>query len=358
MNLCSTTKPKVGREYQHLEDLTFIYGSRGVLDALNIIDEIVQQPNNLTVKWDGSITIYWGRDSEQNFVLVGKNGWGKFKATCENQLYDFILKSGKGEIWREKFAESMKKIFRIVKKSTPLDFDRYVYGDILYHPGQSFYITDNLIKFTPNLVTYSVDLNSSLGQQIKQSKIALVVHSKFKEFGSNCPEDNFDIEKLNSKDVIVLSKTYLDASLVVDQEKLTHIEKTSKHYAALIDDFLLPEPGLSDIKNIIYRYVNYMNRARSLENLETEFFDWLEKSNISSQKKQKIKIKNEKNPQALFVIFNLVKQIIKVKDSIIQQLDNSSLNVSASTKDQIGGEGYIFDKSKIKLVPRNRWQPR
>ena len=66
---------------------------------------------------------------------------------------------------------------------------------------------------------------------------------------------------------------------------------------------------------------------------------------------------NTASPKALPALFGLVKQIMTVKDHIIDQLDNAPADVTATTKDEKGGEGYVALGSKTKLVPRQRWQP-
>jgi len=104
--------------------------------------------------------------------------------------------------------------------------------------------------------------------------------------------------------------------------------------------------------------VNQMSRSRQLKNLENGFFDWLADSGkVSTSKQAKIRSMSDANPQALPAIFNLVKQIMSAKDHIISQLDSADSDVTASTKGEKGGEGYVALGSKTKLVPRTRWQP-
>ena len=63
--------------------------------------------SDIAIKWDGNPTIYWGREPDGTFVLVGKNGWGKNKSTSSQDLSRFIQNSGKGveeEPWRKDFG--------------------------------------------------------------------------------------------------------------------------------------------------------------------------------------------------------------------------------------------------------------
>ena len=85
------TEAKVGREYQHLEDLVFVDGSEGANKAADILEKLGKDSSNVAIKWDGNPTLYWGREPNGQFVLVGKNGWGRNKSTSAQNLSKFIL---------------------------------------------------------------------------------------------------------------------------------------------------------------------------------------------------------------------------------------------------------------------------
>ena len=304
-----------------------------------------------------SPTVYWGREPNGEFVLVGKNGWGKQKSTDPGDLADFIKSSGKGEDWREKFGNDMAQIFRIIERATASSMRGYVFGDLLYHPGNPYRETENGVTFTPNLVTYTVNKNSELGKRIAGSKVGVAVHGKYEEFGSKEGEPISDVSELNGPGVVVLGQTYVNHQPEISVDEVNEIRSIVKRYAQPIDDFLSPKPGLSDMKNIIYTYVNQMSRAKKLDQLEAGFFEWLKNSKVSGSKQSKIAELSEQNPKALPAIFGLVKRIMAAKDHIIDQLDSADSDVKASTKGEKGGEGYVALDTKTKLVPRTRWQP-
>ena len=352
---------KVGREYQHLEDLVFVDGSAGAQKAADILEKLGTDSGDVAIKWDGNPTIYWGREPNGEFVLVGKNGWGRNKSTSAEDLSRFIQNSGKGveeQPWRKDFGEEMAQVFELMKSATPPNFRGYVYGDLLYSPQKPFTIKDSaVVEFEPNLVKYTVDTNSPLGERIANSKVGVVVHTKLDEFGSKAGAPIKDVKELNNSDVVVLGQTYVAHQPDVDTKEVQSIRAMADKNAQLIDRFLAPVQGLSDMKNIIYTYVNHMTRTQQLKNIENGFFDWLSNSKVSTNKQAKIKAMHEASPRALPAIFGLVKQIMTVKDHIIDQLDNADADVKATTKGEKGGEGYVALGSKTKLVPRGRWQP-
>lgn len=120
-NAVLTEAAKVGREYQHLEDLVFVDGSAGAMEAANILEKLGSDSGDVAIKWDGNPTIYWGREADGQFVLVGKNGWGRNMSTNSKSLGDFIKNSGKGEEWRQKFGNDMAAIFDTMEAATPTD---------------------------------------------------------------------------------------------------------------------------------------------------------------------------------------------------------------------------------------------
>ena len=354
-----TEAAKVGREYQHLEDLVFVKGSKGAAEAADVLEKLGSDSGDVAIKWDGNPTIYWGREPDGTFVLVGKNGWGRNKSTSADDLSRFIQNSGQGveaEPWRDGFSSDMAKIFEILKAATPPDFRGYVYGDLLYTPRKPFTTEDGAVQFTPNKVTYTVSNESQLGGRIAKSKVGVVVHSKFDEFGSKSGTPIKDVQELNSIDAVVLGQTYVSHQPSVDTKQVAGVRSEAQKNASAIDTFLAGTKGLSNPAGIIYTYMNYMTRTQQLEKLESEFFNWLKTSKVSQGQQAKL-AELDQQTNGLSAIFSLVKQIMSAKDNIIDQLDSADADVKATTAGEKGGEGYVALGSKTKLVPRTRWQP-
>ena len=69
---------KLGRAFNHLEDLVFFYGTKGVQEALAHLRELATQQGaeSIRMKWDGAPQVYWGREQKGGpLVLTGHNGW-------------------------------------------------------------------------------------------------------------------------------------------------------------------------------------------------------------------------------------------------------------------------------------------
>ena len=349
-----TEATQKGREYNHLEDLVTFEGSKGALKAAEILTRLGQDSKDVSIKWDGNPTLFWGREPNGEFVMTGKNGWGRQKATSSGQLQDFIMNTGKGEDWRQGFASSMGNIFEILEANTPADMKGYVYGDLLYYPSRPFKQTDSGIQFTPNNVTYTVDPSSKLGQRIAGSQVGIVAHTYHDAFGDKNGTPIKDTNSVNSNAVVVLGQTYVTHQPKVDTSAVQDIVSTANANAQIIDNWLAPEQGLSRKDAILYNYVNQMTKQGKLAQLRTGFMDWLKTSKVSKGQQAKLMAGDTKGLDA---ILELVVKIQTIKNNIIDQLDSAGADVTASTGGERGGEGYVATRDKIKLVPRHRWTP-
>lgn len=347
-------KPKVGREFQHLEDLVFIEGSSGALRALCVLKDMTVC-SDATIKWDGNPTIYWGRNQSGEFVLINKNAWGRTECTSPGMLEEFILTSGKGESWRQSFADSLIGIWAMLEAATPYWFRGYVFGDLLFYPNKSYTTEDNAIRFTPNKVTYSIDKDSELGYKLADAKVCIAAHKLYNNFGDTESLPIQESSCFEGKAVVIIAQTNIQKTVQFTPSQLCELEQLIEQNYKEIDSFLdTPIKGLSDIKNIIYRYVNQTSKLGELDHLGDTFFNWLSSSSVSIPKQTKIIALCESNPTALPAIFMLVKNIMNLKNIAIDQLDEN-IEIKSFTGNQSGGEGYILLKSSVKLVPRHRW---
>jgi hypothetical protein len=356
-----TEAKQVGREFNHLEDLVFTNPDDGAKRAVQILKDMEQDASDVAIKWDGNPTVYWGRDEDGTFRMVGKNNWGREegKSGSPEELEKFINSRGKGEDWREKFASDMAALWPIFEKATPADYRGYVYGDLLYHPGKPYAGSDGSISFTPNQTTYNVRAGSDIGRRIGKSKVAVAAHNTYEYFGdkSGTPIDN--VKQFNGTgDLVVLGQQYVSKSPAVNADNLGNIEKVANKAQGDIKKFFTPQKGLSDLADIFYTYINQMSRAKKLEDLNlNSFLNWLQNSKVSANKQEKILNIAKEQEQVMKDIFYLVTELMKAKNEVIDELDKAEGDVVATTGGKPGGEGYVKTKDKVKLVPRDRWTP-
>ena len=351
---------KVGREFNHLEDLVFTE-PKGALRAVQILKSLAQDAKDVSIKWDGNPTVYWGRDEDGTFRLVGKNNWGREEGKSSNpqELAQFINSRGKGEDWRAKFAGDMAALWPVFEKATPPNFVGYVYGDILFHPGKPYQGADGKMSFTPNQTTYSVRGSSAVGIAISKAKVAVAAHKKFNYFGDKAGEDFTDIKTFAlNPELVVFAQTYTSHQPAVNADNIDVIAKEANKSVGGIDKLLTPQVGLSDLQTTIYTFVNTQAKAKALDKLDsTVFFNWLTTSKVSVPKQQKIIDLSTSVPGALDSLFFLVREIMKAKNEVIAELDQAEGDIVANTGGKPGGEGYVKTQDSVKLVPRDRWTP-
>lgn len=354
----SAPVPKtIGREFNHLEDLAFTEPSGG-RRAIEILKRLSRDAKDIAIKWDGNPTVYWGRDADGTFHLVGKNNWGREdgKSSSPEELQKFILGRGKGEDWRGKFASDMAAMWPIFESATPKNFRGYIYGDILFHPGKPYQGADGHITFTPNQTTYSVKGTSDIGRRIAKATVAVAAHKLYEYFGDKTGVDIDDVSDFNSTPVLVVfGQTYVSHQPAIDAKNLHEIEKIVNQRGAGIDSFLAPVAGMGYLQASIYSFVNAQSKAKQLANINSNaFFDFL---SATPAKLKKIQEHSAKHKGILDVLFQLVTALMLAKNEVIAELDQAESDITAHTAGEPGGEGYMSGKDQVKLVPRHRWTP-
>ena len=365
---------QLGRAFNHLEDLVFFYGSQGTLEALQHIKDFASEEGaqSIRMKWDGNPQIYWGREQANGpLILAGHNGWSKGAVTDSPEaVKDFIQnKSGNPKTpeevaAREQFANEFASLYPLFDKATPKDFVGFVYADGLFlqRPAVD---KEGVYTFCPNpksQTCYHVRKDSELGKRISGARVMVVGHAFFPEFGmpDSSQKPISDFSQFNSNpELIVLGPIYNTKPVAIDTTAVDAIETFVKTHGGQMDSFLVGLPGLSDLKNIIYTYVNQTAKAKQLDQVSPKHFsDWLASSKTSPGKQAKIQELIAANPQALATIFTLVKRIQAMKDDIIDQIEGEQGDIWDTH-----GEGRVryADQGKqlghVKLVPRKRWTP-
>jgi hypothetical protein len=366
---------KLGRAFNHLEDLVFFHGSRGTMEALEHLKEIATSAGSKTIrmKWDGNPQIYWGRAEKGGpLILAGHNGWSRGAATdSPDAVADFIAnKSGKPKTpeevkQRQAFAQQFANLYPLFDRATPKNFVGFVYADGLYlqRPAVD---KQGVYNFAPNpnsQTAYHVKADSPLGQQISQSQVMVVGHAYFPEFGMDDsdqkPMDDFSMFNTNPN-LIVQGPVYNSNPVSLDTSAIDRVEQYLNQHSAAIDNFLQGTTGLGDLKNILYTYVNQTAKAKQLDNLGAQnFLAWLKSSKVSEPKQTKIEQLAQQHANALEAIFGLVGRIMDLKDQVIAQVEQGQGEIWDTH-----GEGRVRyapagkQFGNVKLVPRRRWTPK
>ena len=339
---------------QHLEDLILWDGSAGAKKAIATLHQVEQQPNTVTIKWDGSPAVIFGRNEKGEFILTDKSGFTAKgydgKVTSAKALEQMFLNRGTASTDpnRKEFASSMKNIWAKVESTVPNSFRGYVHGDLLWLTKPQ--IKNNQITIAPNTTTYVVKADSDVGKKIANSDVGVVVHMSI---GLDGDKSSVDMGQFQSGPVFIMPPAMVTKSPGVDIPAVDELEDYLGKNAGVIDKlFNVPaELKMADFGKILYAYINSSVKTGTLDNLGSDFMQWVDNSKLSGPKKQRLGEYINSNIDGFNATFNFIKGIKKVKNQVIRALDSQKADIEAYTGGQRGGEGYVVDKD-VKLVNR------
>jgi len=334
---------------EHLEDLVFERGTRGVKEALDIIQHAAEDTRKTTtVKWDGKPAIIWGRKPTGEFVLTDKSGFTAKGydglATTPEQIARIMNMRG-GE--RGGLIAIYQKLFPMLRAATPENFKGYILGDLLYTETPPE--VAGAYVFRPNFVEYKIPAASKLGERIGSSEVGIAAHTRYKEPGGIAePIHHVNLESVSG--LLIIEPTVKDIKNVVPNKKLIQqLRQVVNSNAAAIDGLFNPTElraaQLSDLPQLCKRYIN-SRITGNYDNLLPDFGAWL-KTNVTPRKFANI-IEYLQSPRsnmegmtAAFTAFLLLHEI---KTDMLEQLD----------RQQPGQEGWVLatPAGRAKLVNR------
>jgi hypothetical protein len=334
---------------EHLEDLVFEKGTRGIRDAVEIMRHAAEDTRGTTtVKWDGKPAIIFGRKPDGTFVLTDKSGFGAkgydgLATSPEHIARMMAMRSGD----RTELIGIYQKLFPLLRAATPDNMRGFVQGDLLYTntPPE----VAGAYVFRPNFVEYKIPASSKLGQRIGNSEVGVAVHTRYRDVDA-APEAIKQVTLNEVPGLLLIEPSVkdirnveLNAGLV---KQLSQIVSTQ---GAAIDSLFNPADlraaGITDLPQLCKRYIN-SRITSNYDNLLHGFGDWL-KTNVTPRKFNNI-VEYLQSPRtnmagitAAFTAFLLLHDI---KTDMLAQLD----------RQQPGQEGWVLatPAGRAKLVNR------
>ena len=334
---------------EHLEDLVFERGTRGIQEAMAIMQHAAEDTRKTTtVKWDGKPAIIWGRKPTGEFVLTDKSGFGAKGydglATSPEQIARIMNQRG-GE--RGGLIAIYQKLFPMLRAATPENFKGYIQGDLLYTETPPE--VSGAYVFKPNFVEYKIPAASKLGQRIGASEVGIAAHTRYKQV--DAPAEA--ISQVNLETVpglLIIEPTVKDIKNVTPNAQLVkQLSQITRSQGRAIDGLFNPAElraaQLSDLPQLCKRYIN-SRITGDYEDLLPGFGAWL-KTNVTPRKFANI-IEYLQSPRsnmdgitAAFTAFLLLHEI---KTDMLNQLD----------RQEPGHEGWVLatPAGRAKLVNR------
>lgn len=346
---------------QHAEDIIFWEGSSGAQRAINSLKSLADGGHeDVTIKWDGSPAVIFGRDENGDFIFTDKSGFGAKgydgRAKSPGHVKQMLMNRPGAKRNPEsygKFATAMAQAWQKFEQAVPADYRGFFKGDMLYFdtPQEA---NGNYV-FQPNVVSYTVPAHSDLGRKIGRSDMAVVVHREVDSQGNETELQNMDV--FQQGDVLFMPPVVVEKPARVDTRKIAALEKMLTKFAprmdALFDANRLAELQIKDFPGILYSYAN-SKVDTGFSDLGADFPQWLEGSKLSQRKKNNVMQYVHEHADAFGALWKMYNTIVHVKDDIISQFDSHGGTVQHSIGGERGGEGYVMahPEGDIKLVPR------
>ena len=376
--LTESAAPKVGRKYQHIEDLVLSDGSHGGLHAIERLKHMGEEGGSIELKWDGMPVVYWGRDEQGNFSMIPKNAWQYLKSgktetssgaptvmRSPEDIKAFVLGTGSGDPKaRQQFANQFASLWPYFEKISPKQ--GYLEGGLLFYPGTKPDGTSampvvnretNTYDFTPNITTFHIPVDSELGKKIAKSKVMVAATGYYPSMGSSDEQRLPNAESLSVPGVIVQGTTYVQEPVPLDTQGLDSMEKFLTANAKLIDNYLAPKPGLSNPGGELY---SYLNKHLRTEGLLADFPEWAN-ANLSPKKAETML----SDPKGLKATLGAVEGISKQKNVLINQLSQGLHGGIKQTKPEgyaqaHPGKQFNYDipGQFIKTIDQTNWSPK
>lgn len=353
----------------HPEDLIFTERSLGAIRALNAMVHAAEDPHTISIKWDGSPAIIFGRDYENGLVLTDKSGFNSKKTggmpRSIEGVKQMLFMRKPDQPGRADYANSIASLYPLLNKAVPVSFKGYLQGDVLWTSRPPI-INGNYV-FTPNKITYSIPLNSSLGHKISASSAGVVVHSQFDGQGDDDSRAIHNINKLgliNVPGLLIMGPNVTDLeSALLPSSATSLINATIRQSAIAIDEFLEPTAltaaQLTDLGSKLKQYVAYRasHGIAGLADAANGFISWISSldSKLTDRKRANILDWIQTHHRGYIATWQIAEQLSNLKDLIRSGVDQQvGTNIGAELRGQQGHEGYVVDtpSGKIKLVNR------
>ena len=215
---------------EHLEDDIFNSGPAGVTNSINFLKSLRDMLTEgeggsamkVTTKWDGAPAVICGRNPQDGRVFVGT------KSVFNKQNPKIVYSEADADrLYPGSTVGSILK--ECLQRLSTLPIQGVLQGDLLYQKTPSVIMLEGkrTYSFRPNTITYTIDVDSNLGEKVGRSKLGIVFHT---EYTGRTMQDlaagfGADVSKLQGKpDVAVFSSEFTN---VGGAANLSMVEKAN-----------------------------------------------------------------------------------------------------------------------------------
>ena len=167
---------------EHLEDDIFNSGPAGVTNSINFLKSLRdmltegdgQTAMKVTTKWDGAPAIVCGRNPQDGRFFVGT------KSVFNKQNPKVVYSEADAD--RLYPGQTVGSILKdCLQRLSTLPIQGVLQGDLLYQKTPSVIMLEGQrnYSFRPNTITYTIPVDSELGNKVGASKLGIVFHTEY-----------------------------------------------------------------------------------------------------------------------------------------------------------------------------------
>jgi hypothetical protein len=328
----------------HPEDMVFLGASQGAKQAVDAMNKTVKTPNAITIKWDGYPALIFGRGNDGKFSIMDKHMFNKKDGTgrivySPEQFAQYDQARG---VDRQQLHQLIAEIWPGLEKA-----DRskgYYWGDLLF--SQPLKEAKGMYKFraNPNGITYTVDVDSEIGQFLKGKQAGIVVHQFIPANASTTDEAtplNGTIGSLknNSNIAIVPAKMPITPKLKIDNTLLKTAQSTIAKYGPAVDQLMNTAPQAASAFQMLFTtYINKRIVSKNLNNLVDGFMEYFNSRPMTEKMREKLTQHFQANKNGLIGAFSIWIAIYNLKMNIVEQLNKAAETAPV--------QGYLQDGTR------------
>lgn len=330
-----------GPRIPHPEDSIFD-GSQSALKYVQAMQGIAANPTSVTIKWDGSIALYFGRDAQGRFFIADKYMPAKgVYPTSPKQWIDYDQSRGAN---RNDLYAKINLIWPGLEAAVGQTVGTFK-GDLMFTgPLEP---VNNMFIFKPVTVEYRVPTNSDLGKLIAGRKALIVVH----QF-QNAPWNGKGLS--SNQEVALIPANAGIKFLIKNPVALSNAAAAtlSKH-GAQVDKFLAGMPNVAKVA--LQKYLGHVKIGKTT----LPIGEWL-RTQVSN-KQYNFLVGNDQNgylityKNDLAALFKIWNSISAFKENLAQQLETQVKGFQQFVNGSPQGEGFVIPSNigLIKLVQRS-----
>jgi len=318
---------------EHPEDLVFLGDEQGARQAIDSIVATVENPQSITIKWDGYPALIFGRGSDGKFSIMDKHMFNKKDGTgrqvfSPQEFAQYDLNRG---VDRSDLHNIISNIWPGLEKDDRAG-NGYYWGDLLFSHPLVNHADVYKFKANPNGIEYAVDVKSDVGKLLSDKDAAIAVHQFI-------PADAVSTDQAVSLDgsignlqnasnvAIVPSKMPIVPKLRINTTLKRAAEQALSDHGNSVRELMTNAPQARKTFNQLFTvFVNKKIVSGSLTNLARDFMNFVEARPMSDKMKIKIAEHLNNHKQGVIGAFKIWAALYNLKMDIVNQL-----NVAAET---------------------------